>query len=91
MVDHNDGGQILVSLTMSVPTMIVICSNHNIEVLEDSHTTTAAETGNVKLKFTFRKTKLMKDVMHTLKMKKNLKSGSLLNKACFTQTVRSDL
>ncbi|RZB51885.1 Retrovirus-related Pol polyprotein from transposon TNT 1-94, partial [Glycine soja] len=60
-------------------------------LLGDSHTTTVAGTGNVELKFTSGKTLILKDVMHTPEMRKNLVSGFLLNKAGFTQTIGADL
>ena len=47
--------------------------------------------GNVELKFTSGKTLLLKDVMHTPEMRKNLVSGFLLNKAGFTQTIGADM
>ena len=60
-------------------------------LLGDSHTTIVAGIGNVELKFTSGKTLLLKDVMHTPEMRKNLVSGFLLNKAGFTQTIGADL
>ena len=48
-------------------------------LLGDSHTTIVAGTGDVELKFTSRKTLILKDVMHTPEMRKNLVSGFLLN------------
>ena len=56
-----------------------------------SHTTTVAGIGNVEIKFTSGKTVLLKDVMHTPEMRKNLVSGFLLNKAGFTQVIGADL
>ena len=53
-------------------------------LLGDSHTTTVAGTGDVELKFTSGKTLILKDVMHTPEIRKNLVSGFLLNKAGFT-------
>ncbi|RZB86226.1 Retrovirus-related Pol polyprotein from transposon TNT 1-94 [Glycine soja] len=60
-------------------------------LLGDSHTTTAAGTGDVELKFTSGKTLIHKDVMHTPEMRKNLVSGFLLNMTGFTQTIGADL
>ncbi|CAL0320864.1 unnamed protein product [Lupinus luteus] len=60
-------------------------------LLGDSHTTIVAGTGDVELKFTSGKTLILKDVMHTPEMRKNLVSGFLLNKAGFTQTIGADL
>ena len=59
--------------------------------LGDSHTTTVVGTGDVELKFTFGKTLILKDVMLTPEMRKNLVFGFLLNKAGFTQTIGADL
>jgi len=59
--------------------------------LGDSYTTIVAGTGDVELKFTSRKTIVLKNVMHTPEMRKNLVSGYLLNKAGFTQTIGGDL
>ncbi|RZB66097.1 Retrovirus-related Pol polyprotein from transposon TNT 1-94 [Glycine soja] len=60
-------------------------------LLGDSHTTTVAGIGDVELKFTFGKTLILKDVMHTPEMRKNLVSGLLLNKVGFTQTIGANL
>ncbi|XP_014626187.1 uncharacterized protein [Glycine max] len=43
-------------------------------LLGDSHTTTVAGTRDVELKFTSEKTLILKDVMHTPEMRKNLKN-----------------
>ena len=48
-------------------------------LLGDSHTTTIVGTRDVELKFTSRKTLILKDVMHTPEMRKNLVSDFLLN------------
>ena len=56
-------------------------------LLGDAHTTTVAGIGDVELKFTSGKTLILKDVMHTPEIRKNLVSGFLLNKAGFTQTI----
>jgi len=60
-------------------------------LLGDSHTTEVAGIGDVELKFTFGKTLILKDVMHTPKIRKNLVSGFLLNKAGFEQIIASDM
>ncbi|KAM2175214.1 hypothetical protein ACFX1Q_034643 [Malus domestica] len=56
-------------------------------LLGDSHSTNVAGNGEVELRFTSGKTMILKDVMHTSAMRKNLVSGFLLNKARFTQTI----
>uniref|UniRef100_A0A803NUV6 Retrovirus-related Pol polyprotein from transposon TNT 1-94-like beta-barrel domain-containing protein n=1 Tax=Cannabis sativa TaxID=3483 RepID=A0A803NUV6_CANSA len=56
-------------------------------LLGNSHTSIVAGTGDVELKFTSRKTMILKEVMHTREMRKNLVSGYLINKAGFTQTI----
>jgi len=48
-------------------------------LLADSHTTTVAGIGDVELKFTSGKNLILKDVMHTPEMRKNLASDFLLN------------
>ncbi|XP_073221446.1 uncharacterized protein [Cicer arietinum] len=60
-------------------------------LLGDSHTTNVAGIGDVELIFTSRKTLILKDVMHTLEIRKNLVSGFLFNKAGFTQSIGADL
>ncbi|CAL9017449.1 unnamed protein product, partial [Prunus brigantina] len=60
-------------------------------LLGDSHTTIVAGTGEIELKFTSGKTVILKDVLHTPDIRKNLVSGYLLNKAGFTQTIGVDL
>ncbi|GKA22911.1 hypothetical protein Tco_0708873 [Tanacetum coccineum] len=60
-------------------------------LLGDHHTTNVAGIGNVELKFTSGKIVILKDVMHTPEMSKNLVSGYLLNKAGFVQTIWADL
>ncbi|XP_073219740.1 uncharacterized protein [Cicer arietinum] len=52
-----------------------------------SHTTNVACIGDVELIFTFGKTLILKDVMHTPEIKKNMVFGFLLNKAWFTQSI----
>ena len=59
-------------------------------MLGDSHTTKVAGIGNVDLKFTFGRTLLLKDVLHTPEMRKNLVSSFLLNKVGFVQNIGSD-
>ncbi|KAL0556336.1 hypothetical protein IC582_004849 [Cucumis melo] len=60
-------------------------------LLGDHHTTKVAGIGEVELKFTSDKTLVLKEVLHTREIRKNLVSGYLLNKAGFTQTIGSDL
>ena len=48
-------------------------------LLGDSHTSTVTGTGDVELKFTSEKTLILKDLMHTPEMRKNLVSDILLN------------
>jgi hypothetical protein len=45
----------------------------------------------VELKFTSGKTLILKDVMHTPRIRKNLVSDFLLNKAGFEQIIASDM
>ncbi|KAA0049683.1 uncharacterized protein E5676_scaffold106G001350 [Cucumis melo var. makuwa] len=49
-------------------------------LLGDHHTTKVASIGEVELKFTSGKTLVLKEVLHTLEIRKNLVSGYLLNK-----------
>ncbi|KAA0048175.1 putative Polyprotein [Cucumis melo var. makuwa] len=49
-------------------------------VLEDHHTTKVAGIGEVELKFTSDKTLVLKEVLHTAEIQKNLVFGYLLNK-----------
>ncbi|KAK0598805.1 hypothetical protein LWI29_038139 [Acer saccharum] len=60
-------------------------------LLGDSHSTVVAGSGEVELNFTSGKTIILKDVLHTPEIKKNLVSGYLINKAGFTQTIGADL
>ena len=59
-------------------------------MLGDSHTIQALGSGEVELKFTSGKVLILKDVMHTPSIRKNLVSSFLLNKAGFKQTIVSD-
>ncbi|KAI9161353.1 hypothetical protein LWI28_016633 [Acer negundo] len=52
---------------------------------------TGAGSGEVELNFTSGKTVILKDVLHTPEIRKNLVSSFLLNKAGFTQTIGADL
>ena len=60
-------------------------------LLGDSRTTKVAGVGNAEIKFTSGKTVILKDVLHTPEMRKNLVSGFLLNKAGFTQFIGADV
>ncbi|KAL5857550.1 hypothetical protein ACOSQ3_005008 [Xanthoceras sorbifolium] len=60
-------------------------------LLGDSYSTIVAGTGKVELKFTSEKVVMLKDVLYTPEMRKNLISSYLLNKAGFTQTIGADL
>lgn len=60
-------------------------------LLGDSHSTMVKGSGTVDLKFTSGKTLMLKDVLHTPEMRKNLVSGYLLNKAGLYQTIGSDI
>ncbi|KAM1125406.1 hypothetical protein ACFX2B_040208 [Malus domestica] len=53
-------------------------------LLGDSHSTDVVGTGEVELRFTSRKTMILKDVMHASAIRKNLVSGFLLDKVGFT-------
>ncbi|TYK00361.1 putative Polyprotein [Cucumis melo var. makuwa] len=53
----------------------------------DHHTTKVVGSEEVELKFTSGKTLLLKDILHTPEIQKNLVSGYLLNKPGFTQTI----
>ncbi|XP_077222219.1 uncharacterized protein LOC143856067 [Tasmannia lanceolata] len=59
-------------------------------LLGDSHTTKVLGVGNVELCFTSGQKVMLKDVLHTPDMRKNLVSGFLLKKAGFKQTIESD-
>ena len=59
-------------------------------MLGDSHTTKVVGIGNVELKFTSGRTLLLKDVLHTPEMRKNLVSSFLLHKAGFFQNIGYD-
>ncbi|KAA0050162.1 putative Polyprotein [Cucumis melo var. makuwa] len=50
-------------------------------LLGDHHTTKVVGIGEVELKFTSDKTLVLKEVLHTLEIRKNFVSGYLLNKA----------
>ena len=60
-------------------------------LLEDHHTTKLADVGEVELKFTSGKVLVLKKVLHTLGIRKNLVFGYLLYKAGFSQTIGSNL
>jgi len=60
-------------------------------LLGNSYTTEVAGIGDVELKFTSGKTLVLKEVMHTPKIRKNLVSGFLLNKDGFEQIIGADM
>jgi len=60
-------------------------------LLGDSHTTEVAGIREVELKFTSKKTLILKDVMHTPKFRKNFVYRFLLNKAGFDQIIGVDM
>ncbi|CAL1388160.1 unnamed protein product [Linum trigynum] len=60
-------------------------------LLGTTHTTMVAGSGEVELNFTSGKKMVLKDVLHTPEIRKNLVSGYLLNKAGFNQTIGADL
>ncbi|KAA0035887.1 putative Polyprotein [Cucumis melo var. makuwa] len=60
-------------------------------LLGDHHTTKVSGIREVELKFTSGKMLVLKEVLHTPEIRKNLVSGYLLDKAGFTQTIESDL
>ena len=66
-------------------------SNDKKVLLKDSHTIKVAGIGEMELKFTFERTVILKEVMHTPKMRKNFVFGYLLNKAGFTRSICSNL
>ncbi|RDY04818.1 hypothetical protein CR513_11422, partial [Mucuna pruriens] len=56
-------------------------------LLGNSQTTVVVRIRKVELKFISRKTMVLKAVMHTLEIRKNLFLGYLINKVGFTQTI----
>jgi hypothetical protein len=56
-----------------------------------SHTSEVVGIGDVELKFTSGKTQILKDVLHTPKIRKNLVYGFLLNKVGFEQIIGADM
>ena len=60
-------------------------------LLGDGQTTNVAEIVDMELSFTFKKTLILKNVMHVPKIRKNIVSGFLLNKTWFSQYIGVDL
>jgi len=60
-------------------------------LLGDSHTTEVDGIGNVELKFTSKKTLILKDVMNTPKIRKSLVYCFLLNKVGFELIIQADM
>ena len=82
-------------MLLSMFAMIVQCSKLILRLttkecwlLGDSHSTGVAGTGEVELKFTSGKTVILRDVLHTQEMRKNLVSGHLFNKVGYTRSLK---
>ena len=60
-------------------------------LLGDGQTTNVAGIVDIELNFTFKKTLILRNVMHVPKIRKNIVSGFLLNKTGFSQSIGVDL
>lgn len=92
IVDGSDGFWIDIDVSCQVcydrvifKTYIVV-ENKKV-LLVDSHITNVLVMGDMKLKFTSRKFLILKDVMHSPKIRNNMVLGFLLNKAELTQFI----
>ncbi|KAI5316791.1 hypothetical protein L3X38_036498 [Prunus dulcis] len=95
MVDESEGWWVDIGASCHVCYNLAFFKTYSVTddrkvLLGDSHTTIVAGIGEVELKFTSGKTVILKDVLHTPEIRKNLVSGYLLNKAGFTQTIGVD-
>ena len=80
------------SATRHVCNDLSLFKNYNeTNVLGDHHTTNVVGINEMELKFPSTKTVILKEFMHTPKIRKNIISSYLLNNAGFTQTKGVDL